>query len=208
MSALRADLALIASLVRPGSRVLDLGCGSGMLLRHLTDQQGCTGTGVEIDPEAVLTAIRRGVPVVELDLDHQLGEFADGSYDVVVLSKTLQTLRRPHQVLTEMSRIAPRLVLSMPSFGYWRNRLRLLRGRMPMSKELPYTWYDTPNLHHATLADLEQLFQIVGLQVERRVPLDVNGRQLRWERAAGLRAGAAVYVLSAARGQGRSAGAT
>ena len=83
MSALRADLALIASLVRPGSRVLDLGCGSGMLLRHLTDQQGCTGTGVEIDPEAVLTAIRRGVPVVELDLDHQLGEFADGGREVL-----------------------------------------------------------------------------------------------------------------------------
>ncbi len=191
---LRADLALIAGLIEPGSRVLDLGCGSGMLLRHLMDHQHCTGTGVEIDPDAVLVAIRQGVPVVELDMDRQLGEFCDRSYDVVVLSKTLQALRRPRQVLTEMSRIASRLVLSMPNFGHWRNRVRLLRGRMPMSKEMPYPWYDTPNLHHATLTDLEHLFRIVRLQVERRIPLDVNGRLIR-DRAAGLRAGSVVYVL-------------
>ncbi len=194
---LRSDLSLVAELVGNDLRVLDLGCGSGMLLRHLVDHHGCTGTGVEIDPEAVLVAIRQGVSVIELDMDHQLGEFADGSYDVVVLSKTLQALHRPADVLAEIVRIAPKVVLSMPNFGYWRNRARLLRGRMPMSKDLPHNWYDTPNLHHATLTDLEALFDLVGLRVEQRVPLDVFGKPLKRERFATWAAGSVVYVLGA-----------
>jgi methionine biosynthesis protein MetW len=196
---LRADLALVADLVEPGSRVLDLGCGTGTLLSHLAAAKTCSGTGVEIDGDAVLVAIRSGVPVIELDMDYQLSEFADHSYDVVILSRTLQTLRRPHLVLQEMIRIAPRVILSMPNFGYWRNRVRLARGRVPMSKELPYDWYDTPNLHHATLVDLEDLFRNVGLVALERIPLTVDGQRLKLpEATATWAAGSAVYVLGGA----------
>jgi methionine biosynthesis protein MetW len=146
-----------------------------------------------------VAAIRSGVPVIELDMDHQLTEFADDSYDVVVLSRTLQTLHRPFEVLQEMIRIAPRIIISMPNFGYWRNRLRLARGRMHMSKDIPYDWYDTPNLHHATLVDLEDLFDAVGLTVLQRIPLTTDGHPLRLPVAlAPLAAGSAVYVLGAA----------
>lgn len=194
---LRPDLALVADLIPAGGRVLDLGCASGLLLAHLIGQAGCRGTGVEIDPDAVLDAISLGVPVIELDLDSELDEFADNSYDVVVLSRTIQTIRRPVEVLEQMARIGSRLIVSVPNFGLWRHRLRLLRGRMPMSKELPHAWYDTPNLRHTTLIDLEELFVRLGLRVETRITLTPDGRPLRTgERLANLTAGAAVYVLS------------
>ncbi|MGB7962181.1 MAG: methionine biosynthesis protein MetW [Propionicimonas sp.] len=193
---LRKDLALVASLIPSGSRVLDLGCGSGQLLFHLMTQQSCRGTGVEIDPDSVLAAIRLGVPVIELDLDHQLDDFADDSYDVVVLSRTIQTIRRPQEVLRHMGRIGKRLIVSVPNFGWYGHRLRLLRGRMPMSRELPYEWYNTPNLRHTTLVDLQLLFDELGFTVEQRITLTPRGDPLRAsERLANLMAGAAVYVL-------------
>lgn len=196
--ALRADLALVAEQIPDGSRVLDLGCGSGSLLSWLMAERGCTGTGVEIDPDRVLRAIRRGVPVIELDVDRMLGEFTDASYDVCVLSRTIQTIQRPEHVLREMSRIAGLLVVSVPNFGWWGHRLRLLRGRMPMSKELPFSWYDTPNIRHTTLLDLEGLFDALGLTVVRRFTFTENGRRLHMQGArANLTAGAAVYVLRA-----------
>ena len=175
---LRPDLQLVSELVPRGARVLDLGCGSGELLDVISRERGCTGTGVEKDPDEVLRAIWRGVPVIELDLDSQLGEFADDSYDVVVLSRTLQAVLHPQHVLEEMARIAPRLVVSMPNFGLWRHRLRLLTGHMPRSRDLPFTWYDTPNLHHATLVDLEDFFADSGLQVEQKIALDERGRRI------------------------------
>mgnify|MGYP002682424003 CR=1 FL=1 len=154
---LRKDLALVASLIPAGSRVLDLGCASGQLLSHLMNEQGCRGTGVEIDSTSVLAAIRLGIPVIELDLDLQLDDFADDSYDVVVLSRTIQTIRRPQEVLRQMGRIGRRLIVSVPNFGWYGHRLRLLRGRMPMSRELPYEWYNTPNIHLFTLKDFLEL---------------------------------------------------
>lgn len=194
---LRPDLAVVANLVPTGSRVLDLGCGDGELLDALVCRRGCRGTGVEKDPDAVLAAIRRGVPVVELDLDTQLSEFTDDSYDVVVLSRTLQAVLHPQLVLQEMARIAPRMVVTMPNFGLWRNRLRLLRGHMPQSKDLPFTWYETPNLHHATLVDLRAFFDELGLVVEQSVALDESGKPSRWSgRASNLMAGAGLYVLA------------
>lgn len=193
---LRADLALVADQVPSGSRVLDLGCGSASLLAWLMSERGCTGTGVEIDPDKVLAAMRRGVPILEQDVDRGLGEFADASYDVCVLSRTIQTIQRPEYVLTQMGRIAGLLVVSVPNFGWWRHRLRLLGGRMPVSKELPYSWYDTPNLRHTTLLDLERLFDQLGFSVVKRFTFTEDGRQLRSQGIrANLTAGAAVYVL-------------
>jgi len=194
---LRPDLELVADQVPPGARVLDLGCGSGSLLEHLARAKGCAVTGIEIDPDAVLAAIRRGVPVIEGDVARAVAEFGDRSYDFVVLSRVLQTMLDPQRVLTEMARVADRLLVSVPNFGYYPNRLRLLTGRMPRSKELPYAWYDTPNLRHTTLADLEDLFAALGLTVERRFTYTQRGRRLRmYGRWANLMAGAAVYVLS------------
>lgn len=193
---LRPDLALVAGLIPDGSRVLDVGCGSGSLLSHLITERSCRGTGVEIDPDAVLDAIAAGVPVVELDVDAELSHFADHSYDVVVLSRTIQTLRKPFEVLQQIARIGDTLIVSVPNFGLLRNRLRLLRGRMPMSRDLPHAWYDSPNLRFTTLVDLEELFSKVGLHVERRIVLAPSGRPVRTGQAlANLFGGAAVYVL-------------
>ncbi len=194
---LRPDLDVIAHLVPEASRILDLGCGPGSLLQHLMDEHGCTGTGVEIDPDKVLAAVASGVPVMELDLDADLGLFAAASYDTVVLSRTIQTIRRPEVVLREMARISNRLIVSAPNFGLLEHRLMLLRGRMPISRELPYSWYDTPNLRFTTLVDLEDLFAKLGLVIDQRINLSIAGEPVgKGFRAANLRAGAAVYVLS------------
>lgn len=195
----RADLAIIADLIPAGSRVLDLGCGNGDVL-ELLKEKACTGTGVDLDAENVLTCLRRGVDVIELDLDTQLGEFGDDSYDFVVLSRTLQTVHRPREVLAEMSRIAVHSLVSMPNFAYWRNRFRLLSGRMPMSKDLPFEWYDTPNLHHSSLPDLEPLFSSLNMAIDRRIPLDAHGHRHRLGNvAANWAASSSLYVLHAKR---------
>ena len=193
---LRPDLALVAARIPDGSHVLDLGCGSGELLAALMAGHHCTGTGVEIDQDAVLDAVRAGVPVMQMDVDERLDEFADDSYDVCVLSRTLQTIVHPAEVLGQMARIADRLIVSVPNFGWWRHRVRLAGGHMPMSHELPYHWYDTPNIRHTTLSDLESLFDDLGLDVVERVPLDRSGRPMR-ATASNLMAASAVYVLSA-----------
>ena len=193
---LRLDLALVADQIFDGSRVLDLGCGEGVLLEHLIATRGCRGTGVEIDADAVLVAIRRGVPVIERDIDVALADIADDSYDTVVLSRTLQTMLRPEYVLQNMARVAERMVVSVPNFGYYPNRLRLLAGRMPISKEIPYAWYNSPNLRFTTLTDLEDLFDHLGLVIDRRFTYTQQGRRLRmYGQSANLMASAAVYVL-------------
>jgi methionine biosynthesis protein MetW len=175
---MRADLELVAGFVPPGSRVLDLGCGSGALMRYLTDRRGCTGTGVEIDGAQLKQAIRAGVPVLQMDVDSSLERFADKSYDVVVLSRTIQTILRPAGVLADMARIGTTCIVSVPNFGLWSNRVRMVLGHVPMSKDLPYRWYESPNLRFTTLKDLERLFTTIGLRIEERVVLTEHGRRL------------------------------
>lgn len=199
---IRPDLDLLAHLVPEGSRVLDLGCGTGELLHHLIVHHRCRGTGVDIDNDAVLEAIGAGVDVIELDLDTQLGQFADDSYDVVVLSRTLQVVRDPEAVLGHMARIGSQLVVSMPNFGLWKHRLRLLGGHMPRGRDLPYDWYNSPNLHHATVVDLEEFLTSQGLVIEERVAVSEDGSASRLAKAwPNLFAGAAIYRLSS-RAQG------
>ncbi|MGA4668422.1 methionine biosynthesis protein MetW [Propionibacteriaceae bacterium Y1923] len=194
---IRPDLDLLAHVVPEGSRVLDLGCGNGQLLRHLIVHHGCRGTGVDIDNDAVLEAISAGVEVIELDLDTQLGQFADDSYDVVVLSRTLQVVLDPEAVLGHMARIGKHLVVSMPNFGLWKHRLRLLSGHMPRGRDLPYDWYNSPNLHHATVVDLEDFLTSQGLVIEERVALSEGGAAGRLPKAwPNLLAGAMIYRLS------------
>lgn len=193
---LRRDLRHVAGLVPSGSRVLDLGCGPGKLMAYLMLHKHCSGTGVEIEPTSVVKAIRRGVPLIELDIDHQLGEFGDDTYDVVVLSRVLQATHQPREVLANMARIGAMCVVSVPNFGYWRHRWVLLKGRMPMSRELPYAWYDTPNIHLSTLLDLEDLFQAVGFEVVKRDFLTPDGRiNPKAKLAPNLLAANAVYLL-------------
>lgn len=194
---MRPDLEIVARLVPADARVLDLGCGSGDLLERLSTK-GCRGTGVEIDSEAFLASVARGVAVLSLDLDTGLDAFADDSYDVVVMSVTLQTTRRPKHVLSEISRIAPAAILSVPNFAYWRHRSELmLTGRMPVSAELPYAWFQTPNIHLSTLPDTEALFDDVGVDISTRILLDEGHRPLRSARlASNLRAARAVYTLT------------
>lgn len=195
-SPLRPDLALLADLIPPGSRVLDLGCGSGTLLAHLMAHKNCTGTGVDSDNDQIIKAIRRGLSVIDLDIEEGLGVFADKSYDTVVMSRTLQAIRRPRRLIEEMGRVGERVIVSVPNFGLWRNRLALLTGHMPISKDLPFTWYDSPNVRYTTLADLESFFAAAGFEIETRIPLVESRRPLRrGTRFANLLAGSAVYVL-------------
>ncbi len=155
-----SDLALIraiATLVPVGSRVLDLGCGDGALMAHLQEHRACTGYGIEIDDANVLACVRRGVPVIQLNLDDGLSLFGDQSFDVVLQIDTLQHLRNAQTMLRETARVGHLGVVAFPNFAHWPNRLSVLRGRMPVTKTLPYEWYDTPNIRVGTFADFNSL---------------------------------------------------
>ena len=161
----------IAQWVAPGARVLDLGCGDGALLKYLWDQRQAPGYGVEIDDAHVLECIRNDVNVLQMNLESGLSAFRDGSFDCVILSETLQAIHHQEALLGEMLRVGREAIVSFPNFGYWRARLQIaLAGHMPVSKELPYQWYDTPNVHYCTLVDFEDLCVKLGIRIlERRV---------------------------------------
>ena len=193
---LRPDLALIADWIAPGARVLDLGCGDGALLDHLQRVKGCTGYGVEIDDAQVLACVRRGVDVIQQDIEAGLDMFAATRFDVVVLSMAIQATHETERVLREMSQIGAEGIASFPNFGHWRHAWSILRGRMPMSREMPYQWYDTPNLHLSTLRDFEDFLQHLGLAVRRRACL-ADGRPVAT--LPGLRSTQAIYAFRRAR---------
>ena len=162
----------IARWVAPGARVLDLGCGDGTLLSHLWRTRQAPGYGVEIDDAKVLECIRNDVNVLQMDLEDGLSAFQDGSFDFVILSETLQAIHRQEPLLREMLRVGREAIVSFPNFGFWKARIQIaLGGHMPVSKELPYQWYDTPNVHHCTLVDFEGLCAKLGLRILERVVL-------------------------------------
>jgi methionine biosynthesis protein MetW len=171
MSELRSDLAFIAHWVRQESHVLDLGCGDGLMLHYLQTDKQCIGYGIEIDDDKIPVCIERGVSVIQRDLEAGLAIFADNAFDTVLCLSALQMMKNVEGILRDVARVGREAIVSFPNFAYWPHRLALLRGRMPVSKTLPYEWYDTPNLRCATIRDFEQLANQVGLEVLECVAL-------------------------------------
>ncbi len=187
-----ADLHTLAALVPKGSRVLDLGCGTGELLAYLMRERGCTGYGVEIDDANVQACVARGVNVIQLNLEEGLALFADSSFDVVLQIDTLQHLRNTEVMLRETARVGRTAIVAFPNFAHWPNRLAVLRGRMPVTKVLPYQWYDTPNIRVGTLRDFRALALKNRLRILDELGLQ-DGQQVRWWPNA--RASRAVFKL-------------
>jgi methionine biosynthesis protein MetW len=186
----RRDLELIARLVPPGSRVLDLGCGTGEMLAYLRDTRSCTGYGIEIADANVHACVQRGVNVVQLNLEEGLALFDDRSFDVVLQLETLQHLRNTERMLRETARVGRIGIVSFPNFAHWPNRLSVMAGRMPVTKALPYEWYDTPNIRVGTFADFEVLARKTGLTLTDSFGIQ-QGREVRaWPN---LRASVAVF---------------
>ncbi|WP_374408739.1 methionine biosynthesis protein MetW [Pelagerythrobacter sp.] len=166
---LRPDLAVIAKQVPEGVRVLDVGCGDGALMAALRRDKGVDARGIEIDPALVERCVARGLSVVQGDADRDLAFYPDGAFDVAILSQTLQTAARPDRMLAELLRVGRRAFVSFPNFAYWRMRWALMRrGRMPVTRHLPVSWYETANIHHVTVKDFEALTAALGVAIENR----------------------------------------
>ena len=193
----RSDFSAIAGWIRPGAHVLDLGCGDGSLLRFLEETRGATGYGVDIADENVLACVNNGVNVIQSDLEAGLSGFDSGSFDCVVLSQTLQEMKHTERLLKEILRVGREGIVSFPNFAYWRTRLQLMAGHMPVSKELPYQWYDTPNIHLFTLADFEKFCRGHGVRILERVVLAGGQSVTTWPNMLGA---LAVYRLDRAGG--------
>lgn len=192
---MRLDYRMIEEYVEPGSRVLDLGCGDGTLLQDLIERKGVQGCGIDADVEQVRQCIARGVPVFHGDLLEGMAMYSDGHFDCVVLSQTLQQTMQPRRVVDEMMRVGRRGIISFPNFAHWSVRLHLLlRGTMPVTRVLPYSWHDTPNIHLLTIRDFRRLCERLDLKVVDRKFLTRGWKLLRGP-LPNLRAGAAVFVV-------------
>ena len=172
----RPDFEAIAGWIRPGASVLDLGCGDGLLLKYLRETRLVRGYGVEIDGDNIVACVRNGVNVIQSDLERGLAGFDAESFDYVILSQTLQATRHTEQVVGEMLRVGREGIVTFPNFGYWRLRLQVLGGRMPVSPELPYEWYNTPNLHLCTVRDFESFCRARSIRVLERIVLNDHRR--------------------------------
>jgi methionine biosynthesis protein MetW len=176
----RLDFLLVADMVEPGSRVLDIGCGDGSLLALLRDRKGVDGRGIEISREGVNACLTKGLAVIQGDADTDLADYPDDAFDYVILSQTIQATRQPRVVLEHLLRIGRRAIVSFPNFGHWRVRFDLgIRGRMPVTENMPYSWYDTPNIHFCTIRDFVELCREVGAQMEKAVALNAAGQPMR-----------------------------
>ncbi|HMW21049.1 MAG TPA: methionine biosynthesis protein MetW [Nitrosomonas sp.] len=170
---LRPDFATIAAWIKPATKVLDLGCGDGALLRYLTDTRQIKGYGVEIDDTNILACLNNRINVIQSDLESGLSGFESNSFDYVILSQTLQAMKHTENIIREMLRVGKEGIVTFPNFGHWKNRLQILRGFMPVSPTLPYEWFDTPNIHLCTLKDFEQFCHQHGVHIlEKRVMSD------------------------------------
>jgi methionine biosynthesis protein MetW len=173
---MRPDIQIIVDLVQPHQRVLDIGCGDGGLLRRLVDEKQVDARGMDVHLDSVQTCVQQGLAVIQGDANQDLGDYPDQSFDWVILSQTLQAMQRPDHIMQQLVRIGRRVVVSIPNFGYWKVRLfLLLRGRMPVSKFLPYQWYDTPNIHLCTVRDFMGLCRDQNMILERLIPLTPSG---------------------------------
>ncbi len=202
----RIDHSVILDLVPAGTKVLDLGCGDGSLLEKLVRAKGAIGRGIEISEEGVHACIAKGLTVLQGDIDEGLRDYPDRSFGYVILNQTIQAVKKPDVVLSEMLRVGEKGVVGIPNFAFWRMRLfLLLKGRMPKTEFLPYEWYDTPNIHFCSILDFEEYCAAKGITVERRIFLatDRGGRVLKGVRP-NLFAESAVYLLSRAGGEGES----
>lgn len=200
----RGDLQIVTDFVEAGSRVLDIGCGDGSLLAHLMREKNVEGRGIEISQAGVNQSVRNGLSVVQGDAEQDLAFYPDGSFDYVVLSRTLQAVRDPRGVLLELVRIGRRAIVSFPNFGFWRIRLQLLvGGRMPKTELLDDPWYATNNIHLCTIADFVALCADIGIEVERAIVLSRGGKRLRFgARHANMLGEQAIFVLRHTERQG------
>lgn len=176
----RHDHLLVSRMVEPGSRVLDVGCGDGALLDLLIRERDVDGRGIELSHEGVSRCVARGLSVIQGDADTDLADYPDDCFDYVILSQTIQATRRPRVVLEHLLRIGRRAIVSLPNFGHWRVRTHLaIKGTMPVTENLPDTWYDTPNIHFCTIRDFVELCDVIGAGIERAVALHASGRPVR-----------------------------
>ena len=174
----RFDFAVIASWIPPGERVLDLGCGDGTLLRYLRETKNVAGYGVEIAHESVLGCVRNGVDVIQIDIERGLSGFEDQSFNHVIISQALQAMHATERILSEMLRVAEEAVVSFPNFAYRANRVAIAKGHMPVSEDLPYQWYETPNVRFFTIADFEALCGKLGIEIRERRAFDEAGQPI------------------------------
>ncbi|MBS0274030.1 MAG: methionine biosynthesis protein MetW [Proteobacteria bacterium] len=196
---LRPDLAAIAEMIEPNTRVLDVGCGDGALLEHLKQTRGVDGRGIELSQQNVNQCVARGLPVLQGDADTDLADYPSQAFDVAILSQTIQATRAPAKVLENLLRIGRHTIVSFPNFGHWRVRLSLLaKGRMPRTHALDYAWYDTPNIHLCTIRDFMQMATQAGATIEKALALGANGTKLIQADAFGpnLMAEGAIFLMN------------
>lgn len=197
---LRQDLSIITTMVEDGAKVLDIGCGEGTLLNYLSHHRQVDGRGIELYPSGVKQCVRKGLSVIQGDVDKDLQFYPDGSFDYVISSQVIQATHHPKEVLSEMLRIGKFAVISLPNFGYWRNRTYLLaKGRMPVTETLSYQWYDTPNIHFCTIKDFIALCGELDYTIKKRAFIGINGKPLRFGLKwllANIFAEQAVFLLS------------